>query len=157
VSTTADPPVRSRNRWLPWVVHVLVRVVPVLILVEGSFWWLLRFTSFASDPAFDVRLAAMLIGFVPAGVWAVVDGYRYNETREVVVLWAVVTAAATYLPQFYFWGVMLVTTPDQFSSRQVGAGLLGVLPFALTYVIPACALVLVGAWLCRRRTAGQGG
>lgn len=147
-SATSVPP-RTRPRY--WVLQVLLRVVPVVVVLQGSFEVLLRNNWFVTDSPYMPGLVAAMLAFVPAGIWAVVDGYRYVPTPQVVALWAAAGAMVAVVNLVYgymmgLWG-MVLDLPLGDLAQMVEP----LFVHAVMYAAPAALLALLGAGLYRYR------
>ncbi|MEX5262969.1 hypothetical protein RF640_02920 [Kocuria sp. CPCC 205231] len=145
------PTTRTRPRPRHAGLQVLIRVVPIVVVLQGSFEVFLRNDWFATAPN-TPGLVAGLLSFVPAGIWAAVDGYRWVPTRYTVALWAVVAALVAVVNQVYgyllgIWQYALQMPVEQLAQMLESTPLLMVI-----HAIPAVLLVLLGAGLSRRRS-----
>lgn len=86
--TSAEPDGTPRTRPRYWVLQVLVRAVPVVVVMQVSFEVLLRNNWFVTDSPYTPGPVAALLAFGPAGIWAVVDGYRYVPAALLALLGA---------------------------------------------------------------------
>ncbi|MCJ8503284.1 hypothetical protein MRU69_00195 [Kocuria flava] len=130
---------------------MLIRVVPIVVVLQGSFEVFLRNDWFATIPNAP-GLIAGLLSFVPAGIWAAVDGYRWASTRYAVTLWAVVAALVAVVNQVYgyllgLWQYALQMPLEQLAQMLEPAPLL-----IVVHAVPAVLLVLLGAGLSRLRS-----
>ncbi|MEX5303680.1 hypothetical protein [Kocuria sabuli] len=149
-STTADQPGPRRTGPLYWVLRVLVRLVPIVVAMRVSFEVMLRNDWFLWNPHLGPGLIAMLIAFVPAGIWAVADGYRLVPTGQVVGLWAVVGAAVVFVHHLFvgvfgFFQGMPLTAMEIVRWAEAALGIAGM------HAAPAAVLTLLGAALYRFR------
>ena len=76
----AQMPTRPWAGALRWIWHFLVRWVPIMVALQVSFEVLLRTDWFLRNPHLDPGQAAAVVAFLPAGLWAVADGYRLVPT-----------------------------------------------------------------------------
>lgn len=147
-STTADQAGPRRTGPLDWVLRVLVRLVPIVVVMRVSFEVMLRSDWFLWNPYPGPGLIAMLIAFVPAGIWAVADGYRLVPTGQVVGLWAVVGAAVVFVNHLFvgvfgFFRGMPLTAVEIVRWAEAALGIAGM------HAAPAAGLALLGAGLYR--------
>ncbi|GEO96816.1 hypothetical protein [Kocuria turfanensis] len=149
--TSAAPDGTSRTRPPYWVLQVLVRAVPVVVVLQVSFEVLLRNNWFVADSPYTPGLVAGLLAFVPAGVWAVVDGYRYVPTPQVVALWAAAGAMVALVNTLYGYLSGLWVYVLDLPLRDLALMLAELLPLAVMYAGPAALLALLGAGLYRVR------
>lgn len=147
----AQMPTRPWRGALRWILHFLVRWAPIMVALHVSFEVLLRNDWFLRNPYLDPGQAATVVAFLPAGLWAVADGYRLVPTGQVVALWAVV-GAAMVLAAHLFTAVLGVsqgmTLTVVESARWAGAAL----DLAVLHAVPAGMLVLLGAGLHHLRS-----
>jgi hypothetical protein len=139
------------------VLQVLIRVVPIVVVLQGSFEVFLRNDWFTTAPN-TPGLAAGLLSFVPAGIWAAVDGYRWASTRYAVALWAVVAALVAVVNQVYGYMLGLWQYALHMSLQQL-AQILEPTPLLMVlHAVTAVLLVLLGAGLScpRSRPAAPG-
>ena len=147
-ASTSVPP-RTRPRY--WVLQVLVRVVPVVVVLQVSFEVLLHNNWFVTDSPDMPGLVAAMLAFVPAGIWAVVDGYRYVPTPQVVALWAAAGAMVALVNHLYGYLSGLWAYVLDLSLRELTLMLAQLLPLAVMYAASAALLALLGAGLYRYR------
>ena len=145
------PTTRTRPRPRHAGLQVLIRVVPIVVVLQGSFEVFLRNDWFATAPN-TPGLVAGLLSFVPAGIWAAVDGYRWASTRYAVTLWAVVAALVAVVNQVYgyllgIWQYALQMPLEQLAQMLEPTPLL-----IVVHAVPAVLLVLLGAGLSRLRS-----
>lgn len=150
VSTAANQPSPARTRHLYWVLQVLVRLVPIVVVIRGSFELMFRNDWLLWNPYLEPGQIATLLAFVPAVLWAVTDGHRLVPTGQVVALWAAVGAAVVIQSQLYVavFGVsqgMPLTVVEM--VRWAGAAL----TIAALHAVVAGLLVLLGAGLYHLR------
>lgn len=149
-STTADQPSPRRTRPLYWVLQALMRLAPIILVMRASFEVMMRNDWFVRNPHLEPGQIAMLLAFVPAGLWAVADGYRLVPTGQVVALWAVVGAAVVFVNHLsvglngFFQGMPL-TAVEIVRWAEAALGIAGM------HAAPAALLVLLGAALYRYR------
>jgi hypothetical protein len=150
-SAATPAPPRTRPRY--WVLQVLMRAVPVVVVLQVSYEVLLRHNWFVTGSPYTPGFVAAALAFVPAGVWAVVDGYRYVPTPKVVARWAATGAAVALVNTLYgyffgMWGHLL-----DLPLRELALMLAAPLPLAMMYAVPAALLALLGAGLYHLRSA----
>lgn len=104
VGTAVDQPGPPRTRRRYWVLQVLVRLVPVVVVMPMSFEVMLRNDWFLWNPYLEPGQIATLLAFVSAGIWAVADGYRLGPTGQVIAVWAVVGAAVVIQNHLFVGG-----------------------------------------------------
>ena len=139
---------RTRPRPRHTVLQVLIRVVPIVVVLQGSFEVFLRNDWFATAPNAP-GLVAGLLSFVPAGIWAAVDGYRWTPTRYTVALWAVVSALVAVVNQVYGYLLGIWQYALQMPLEQL-AQMLEPTPLLMAiHAVPAVLLVMLGAGLSR--------
>ena len=151
VEPVPTPTARARPRPRHTVLQVLIRVVPIVVVLEGSFEVFLRNDWFATAPNIP-GLAVGLLSFVPTGIWAAIDGYRWASTRYAVALWAVVAALVAVVNQVYgyllgIWQYALQMPLEQLAQMLEPTPLL-----IVVHAVPAVLLVLLGAGLSRLRS-----
>lgn len=151
VNTATDRPSPPRTRRLYWVLQALVRLVPIILVMRVSFEVMFRNDWFIWNPHLEPGQIATLIAFVPAGLWAVVDGYRLVPTGQVVALWAVVGAAVVFANHLFI-GVFGFSQGMTLTAMEIVRWAEAALAFAGMHAVPAAALVLLGAGLYRLRT-----
>lgn len=142
------PTARTRPRFRHTVLQVLVRVAPIVVVLQGSFEVFLRNDWFATTPN-TPGLVAGLLSFVPAGIWAAVDGYRWASTRYAVALWAVVAALVAVVNQVYGYLLGLWQYALQMSLEQLAQMLKPTPLLMVIHAVPVVLLVLLGAGLSR--------
>lgn len=147
------PTPAARNRTQPrhTVLQVSIRGVAIVVVLQGSFEVFLRNDWFATAPNAP-GLVAGLLSFVPAGIWAAVDGYRWASTRYAAALWGVVAALVAVVNQVYgyllgLWQYALQVPLEQLAQVLAPTPLLMVI-----HAVPAVLLVLLGAGLSRLRS-----
>ncbi|MEX5307616.1 hypothetical protein RF644_17865 [Kocuria sp. CPCC 205258] len=153
-SASADAPAPTRTRRRTWVPRALGRVALIVLVIQVSFEVMLRSDWFTANPQLATGLLATVLVFLPAGVWAVIDGYRWAPTRQVVILWAVVAAGVAIVNHVYgsmmgLWGYAL-----ELPLEVVAQIVTPLLPLAVMHAAPAALLVLLGAGLHRYRDSG---
>ena len=147
----AQTPARPWRGALRWIGHFLVRWVPIMVALQVSFEVLLRSDWFLRNPDLDPGQAATLIVFVPAGLWAVADGYRLVPTGQAVALWAAV-GAAMVLAAHLFTAVLGVTQGMALTVVEAARWAGAALDLAVLHAVPAGMLVLLGAGLHHLRS-----
>ena len=133
------------------MLRALGRVALIVLVIQVSFEMMLRSGWLSANPELATGLLATALVFLPAGVWAAVDGYRWPPTRQVVILWAVVAAAVAVVNHVYgsmmgLWGYMRGLPLDVWAQV-----LTPLLPLAVMHAAPAALLVLLGSGLRRYR------
>ena len=151
--TSAEPDGTPRTRPRYWVLQVLVRAVPVVVVMQVSFEVLLRNNWFVTDSPLTPGLVASMLAFVPAGIWAVVDGYRYVPTPQVVALWGGAGAAVAIVNTLYGYLFGMWEHLLDLPLRELALMLAAPLPLAVMYAVPAALLALLGAGLYRYWTS----
>lgn len=149
--TSAEPDGTPRTRPRYWVLQVLVRAVPVVVVLQVSFEVLLHNNWFVTDSPYTPGLVAALLAFVPAGIWAVVDGYRYVPTSQVVALWAAAGAMVALINTLYGYIFGMWEHLLDLPLHELALTLAAPLPLAVMYAVPAALLSLLGAGLYRLR------
>lgn len=151
MEAAAETSARSRTDTVRWAWHFLVRLVPIVLVARVSFEVMFHNDWFLWNPHLTPGQIATLIAFVPAGLWAVADGYRLVPTGQVVALWAVVGAAVVIqnhllVAALGFSQGMSLTVVE--TARWAEA----TLDFAVLHAVPAGILALLGAGLYRLRS-----
>lgn len=142
---------RARPRPRHTVLQVLIRVVPIVVVLQGSFEVFLRNDWFAAAPN-TPGLVAGLLSFVPAGIWAAVDGYRWASTRYTVALWGVVAALVAVVNQVYGYLLGVWQYAPQMPLEQLAQMLAPTPLLMVMHAVPAVLLVLLGGGLSRLRS-----
>ncbi len=150
-----DAPAQTSTRsWrgaARWIWHFLARWGPIMVALQLSFEVLLRNDWFLRNPDLDPGQAATVVVFVPAGLWAVADGYRLVPTGQAVALWAVV-GAAMVLAAHLFTAVRGVTQGTTLTVAETARWAGAALDLAVLHAVPAGMLVLLGAGLHHLRS-----
>jgi hypothetical protein len=133
------------------VLRVLVRLVPIVAVMRASFEVMLRNDWFLWNPHLGPGSIAMLIAFVPAGIWAVAEGYHLVPTGQVVGLWAVVGAAVVFVNHL-FVGVFGFFRGTSLTAVEIARWAEAALGIAGMHAAPAAVLTLLGAALYRFRS-----
>ena len=148
----AQTTARSWRGAARWIWHFVVRWAPIMVALQVSFEVLLRSNWFLRNPDLDPGQAATVVVFVPAGLWAVADGYRLVPTGQAVALWAVV-GAAMVLAAHLFTAVLGVSQGMTLTVVETARWAAAALDLAALHAVPAGMLVLLGAGLHHLRSA----
>ena len=150
-SAATPAPPRTRPRY--WVLQVLVRAVPVVVVLQVSYEVLLRHNWFVTGSPYLPGLVAAVLAFAPAGIWAMVDGYRHVPTPQVVALWAAAGAMVSVLNHLYGSLSGLWVYALDLPLRYLGLMLVELTPLAVMHAAAAALLALLGAGMyCLRAT-----
>lgn len=142
----AQTTARSWRGAARWIWHFVVRWAPIMVALQVSFEVLLRSDWFLRNPDLDPGQAVTVVVFVPAGLWAVADGYRLVPTGQAVALWAVV-GAAMVLAAHLCTAVLGVTQGMALTVGEAARWAGAALDLAVLHAVPAGLLVLLGAGL----------
>ena len=147
----AQTTARSWRGAARWIWHFVVRWAPIMVALQVSFEVLLRSDWFLRNPDLDPGQAVTVVVFVPAGLWAVADGYRLVPTGQAVALWAVV-GAAMVLAAHLFTAVLGVSQGMTLTVVETARWAAAALDLAALHAVPAGMIVLLGAGLHHLRS-----